>query len=256
MRREEQEEKVAALLGGLGRIEAPAGFEDRVMRRIAEPAPAQGYGRPGLLLGLKFAVPAAALLLMGVLFVFFGDREVDNALVPPVQDGQSGPVKGSDVLQPANVTVASANPASSAQPARSPGANAARSPNAPPLPHPGGGSVDIAVEGPGETITPPGLDPRPRNIDPAAVSQKGGVRIGDVLSFFGVGADCGGDGCRVTSVSKGSLAERAKLSVGDRIVSIDGGTINAATAFSGPTAFKTFQVVRGGRTLNLSLSSN
>ena len=112
------------------------------------------------------------------------------------------------------------------------------------------------MQGPGETFTPPGFDPRSRGVDSSKVPNGGGVDIHEVLSFIGVAADCGQDGCRVTSLSNDSLADRAKLNVGDRIVSIDGRPINGSTVFGGPTSFKSFQVVRGRRTITLSLSSN
>ena len=253
MRREEQEEKVAALIGGLERVDAPAGFERRVIGRIAESKAGTAYSRPTLLLVLKFAAPAAALMLMGAMFVFFGDREVNITSVPPVQDGQLAPAKVDDV-QPANFATASPiTPPDQA--ARVAGVNAPRSANDAST-RSGVNSEDLALEGPGQVLTPPALAPRPRNVDPSAVSPGGGVKMGDMLSVIGISAACGGDGCRVTSLSRGSLAERAKLNVGDMIVSIDGRALNASTTLNGPTTFKTFQVVRDGRTLSLPLSSN
>ena len=254
MRREEEEEKVASLLGGLERIEAPAGFENRVMRHIAKVAAGEEHHRPALLLVLKFAAPAAALLLMGAMFAYFADREVSNASVPPVQDLQLAVAKLDDA-PPSNASVAAAN-TPSGRPVRAPGVNTSR-PSGGALPARSGvTSEDFTVQGPGEIYTPPGLDPRPRNVDPSTVSPGDGIKVGEVLSFIGISAACDGGGCRVTSLSQGSPAERAKLNVGDRIVSIDGRPINVSTAFSGPTSFKTFQVVRGGRTMNVPLSSN
>ncbi len=255
MRREEQEEKIASLLGGLDRVDAPHGFESRVMRRIAEGEPAAEMHRPVLLLVLKFAAPAAMLVLMGMLFVFFGDREVSNALVPPVQE----PIEvvkpsATEAPVPNDPTLASTSPAEP-RPAAQQSANSPARPR--PISSPRIMSEDFAVQGPGETIRPPGLDPRPRNIAPSsAMPNAGGVPVNEIFSFIGVNASCSNDGCRVTSVSPGSFAQRTGLTAGDRIVSIDGRAINASTTFTGMTSFKTFQVNRGGRTLNLSLSGN
>ena len=255
MRREEQEEKVASLLGGLDRIGAPAGFENRVLGRIAEAKVGERYRRPALLLVLKFAAPAAALVIMGLMFVFFGDREVSNASVPPVQDGQIAPAKLDDV-PPSNGSIASANTSPSDQPARTQGINVSRPAGGARPARSGVTSEDFTVQGPGEIYTQPGLAPRPRNVDPSTDLPGGSVKVGEVLSYIGISAACDGDGCLVTSLSHGSLAERAKLNVGDQIVSIDGRPINASTAFGGRTSFRTFQVVRGGRTLTVPLPSN
>ena len=255
MRREEQEEKIASLLGGLERVDAPHGFESRVMRRIAEGEPGGGTNRSVLLLVLKFAAPAALLLILGMFFVFFGDSEVSNASVPAVQEsnGQVAPPAAAEAPRTVDQALAAASPSeqrpATQQPVNSPPRkrNAASQPQIM--------SEDLAVQGPGETIRPQGLDPRPRNIDPSTV-RSGSIKLTNVLSFIGVNASCGNDGCRVSSVSKGTFADRVGLAAGDRIISIDGRAVNAATEFSSQASFKTFQVDRGGRTLSLSTKSN
>ena len=255
MRREEQEEKIASLLGGLDRVDAPHGFETRVMRRIAEGEPGGEMHRSVLLLVLKFAAPAAMLLLMGMFFVFFGDSEVSNAIVPPVPESNA-PIapEGSEALRAVDGTLAATSPSEQRPAAQQPV-------NSPPRKRPASSpqimSEDMAVQGPGETIRPPGFDPRPRNLDPATVTPKGGgLKLTNVLNFLGVNAACANDGCRVSSVSKGSFADRAGLAAGDRIISIDGRAVNATTEFSGQASFKTFQVDRGGRRLSLSTKPN
>lgn len=254
MRREEQEEKITSLLGGLDRVEAPHGFETRVMRRIAEGQPGGETHRSVLLLVLKFAAPAAMLLLMGMLFVFFGDSEVSNAIVPPVPES-SAPItpEGAEAPRAVDGTLAATHPSEQRPAAQQPV-------NSPPRKRPASSpqimSEDMAVQGPGETIRPQGFDSRPRNVDPAAVMPKGGIKLTNVLNFLGVNAVCANDGCSVSSVSKGSFADRAGLAAGDRIISIDGRAVNAATEFSGQASFKTFQVDRGGRRLSLSTKPN
>ena len=84
MPRDGMEERIEELLGGLQKVDAPVGFEEGVMRRITGSGSGERSRGPMLLLGLKFAVPAAVLLLMGAMFVFFGGREPDVASVPPV----------------------------------------------------------------------------------------------------------------------------------------------------------------------------
>lgn len=243
-----EEEKVASLLGALDRVGPPAGFESLVMRRIAESSGGPAASRPVFMLVLKFAAPAAMLLLMGMLFVFFGDREVSIGSVPPVRDGELAPAK-LEQPSPANGSIASAISA----PVRTPVANVARDgSNAAPS---GGSSEDIAVSGPGETLRPPGIDPNPRNVDPSDVTRSGGVKLPEVLSVLGISSTCAADGCRVNSVSQASVAG-GKLGAGDRIVAIDGRPVNDATTFSGRTSFGSFQVVRDGRTMTVSLGPN
>jgi hypothetical protein len=254
MPRDGMEERIEELLGGLQKVDAPVGFEERVMRRITGSGSGERSRGPALLLALKFAVPAAVLLLMGAMFVFFGGREPDVASVPPVLEDQI--VTSHSEELPQTTETALLGSASSDQMRRSPKVSASRLSNGSVGPRSRVNSEDIALQGPGETFTPPGLDARVRNVDPSTVPPGGGGNIRDVLSFIGVSADCGHDGCRVTSLSNGSLADRAKLNVGDRIVLIDGRPINDSTSFSGPTSFKSFQVVRGGRSINLSLRSN
>jgi hypothetical protein len=254
MQRDGMEERIEELLGGLQKVGAPVGFEERVMRRITGSGSGERSRGPALLLSLKFAVPAAVLLLMGAMFVFFGGREPDVASVPPVLEDQI--VTSHSEELPQTTETALLGSASSDQMRRSPKVSASRLSNGSVGPRSRVNSEDIALQGPGETFTPPGLDARVRNVDPSTVPPGGGGNIRDVLSFIGVSADCGHDGCRVTSLSNGSLADQAKLNVGDRIVLIDGRPINDSTSFSGPTSFKSFQVVRGGRSINLSLRSN
>lgn len=254
MLREEKEKEIASILGGLERVEAPTGFETRVMHRIMQAGPRQKDRGPSLLLVLKFAVPAAALLLMAMLVLFSG-REVDVTSVPPIRDGQTAPVRMEDSA-PTNLAAATVNSSLPDRPARTSRLKAVRKPGGYAHSRPEVNSEDMAVQGPGESFAPPGLDARPRNLDPSTIPPGRRVDIRDMLSFMGVSAACDLHGCRVASLTKGSLAERARLNVEDRIVSIDGRAVGASTSFTGPMVFKTFHVVRAGRTLNVEISPN
>ena len=253
MRMEEQDEKIASLIGGLERVDAPHGFESRVMRRVAERGSEGEFRQPVFFLVLKFAAPAAMLLLFGTFFIFFGDREVSTSLVPPVQevDKTIAPTRTDDA-PPINGTLAAAAPSDQRPAIQQPASTSRPQPSSSPRIM----SEDFAVQGPGEVLTPPSLDQGPKNLDPGPASPKGGVTVKDLLSNLGANASCGADGCRVSSVTRNSFADRAGVAAGDRIVSIDGRAVKAGTEFSGSSHFKTFQVVRDGRLLNLSHSSN
>jgi hypothetical protein len=251
----EQEEEVGRLLGALERIDAPAGFEGRVLRKIANTNAENHVERPIRMLVLKFAAPAAMLLLLGIFFVYWGDREVNTALVPPVQEITR--VTDSADLSLNVSTPASGGILASDQSVRGQGANNARPAGYPPSPRPVITSEDFALQGPGETVTPPGIDPRPRNVDPSAVSPaQNGIKVVELLTMIGISGACDNSGCRVIKVSPGGLADRSKIAAGDRIVSIDGKAISATTNFTGQISFKTIQVMRGDRTVSVSLASN
>lgn len=254
MGEQEQEVEVERLLGGLERIDAPAGFEGRVLRKIATTKGANYVERPILMLVLKFAAPAAMLLLLGIFFVYWGDREVNTALVPPVQEI---PGVTESTHEPSVSTPAAGGVLASDQNVRGQGVNGARPAGSPPPLRPSVTSEDFALQGPGETVTPPGTDPHPRNIDPSMVSpRQNGIKVGDLLTMIGISSTCDNSGCRVMTVSPGGLADRSKITAGDRIMSIDGKAIKASTSFTGQISFKTIQVMRGGRAVNVSLASN
>ena len=251
MRMQDEEGKVADLLKGLERVEAPAGFEQRVMRQIASSGGRGAMRRPVFLLVLKFAAPAAMLLLMGVLFVTVGDREVSVGLVPPVQEDQLAPAPvvpdptGTGAVAAVNAPAVKASPAGSAKPQNSP--NVEEYPLV----------ENMAVEGPGETRRPPGSDPKPRSLDPSAAMPKDrGLSVGDVLSFLGATSSCGADGCTVRAVSANSVAGRSSIKAGDRIVAIDGRRVDGATVFTGVTSFRSVEVFRDGRSVTIQLTLN
>lgn len=251
MERQEQEEKIASMLGGLERTEAPSGFETRVMRRIAEAKESKGLGRPVLILFLKFAAPAAMLLLVGLFLVIVGSGDVNTGAVPPVQDSPAQRTQVNDSAI-ANGVVASIAPKTE-QTKSSSETTANRKGNVPTSDQTGVNSADFAVQGPGETYRPLGIDPRPRNVDPSVVSPpKGGVPVAEMLQMIGVDSKCARDGCLVASVRKGGLGERVKVLPGDLIVKVDGRKTDGSTNFSGTFALKSFEVVRDGRAITLT----
>lgn len=247
--RTDGDDKISALLGNLERAEAPEGFERRVMNRIADKGGVQYGRRPLILLALKFAVPLVLLIVIGGFLAVFNSRGPDTAAVPPVSEVASGPTASREPARPDPVSPDAANPEPSVRsvPGGNRKSNPGNSSKGPAI-----RSEDLAVEGPGETYTPPGI----AGTKNAASPGSGGVPVQEVLGMIGAVSACGGDGCTVSSVSRGGLAERAKLAAGDRIISIDGRKVSAGTVFTGATTFKSFQVLRDGRMLNLSLSSN
>ena len=249
-----EDDKISKLLGGLENVEAPLDFERRVMKRIAERRGADSDQRPVILIVLKFAAPALILLVIGGFLVFFEQREIDTASVPPVREApmtaarEPGPLPDeTGAVEPSAPVTMDADQASTKDALRSDdgGGNSRRNVT----------SEDFAVKGPGETYTPRGFDPNKRSVNSTnAAPNKGTIELGEALSMIGLSTSCGADGCMIGSVADGSLAARAGVLAGDRIISIDGNTIKGVTQFKGRASFKLFQVVRGSSVINITLS--
>ena len=246
MRREVQDEKIASLLGGLESVDAPHGFESRVMRRIAERRSGGETHRSVLLLVLKFAAPAAMLVLMGMLFVFFGDSEVSHALVPPVQEMNSPIAPPATEAPPAlEGALASASP-TEIQPAVQPPANTARPK---PAPSPRIMSEDFAVQGPGETLRPERLDP-----DPAAgVPPSRRFLPIQLLDVFGIESVCTSVNCTVRKVRPNSPAARSGVLEGDAVISIDEKPVGTTHLYPEEPQIRSIKVRRDGQIIRLQL---
>lgn len=246
MRREEQDEKIASLLCGLERVDAPTGFESRAMRRIAERESGGELDRPVLLLMLKFAGPAAMLLLMGMFFVFFGDSEVSNALVPPVHEVNS-PIAPAATETPLALegALASASP-TEIQPAAQPPVNTARPK---PAPSPRIMSEDFAVQGPGEILRPQGLAPGPE----VGVPPLRRFSPLQLLDIIGIQSACSPVDCTVRNVRPNSVAARSGVLEGDVVIGIDEKPIESTRMYSGEPESRTITVRRNGQIVKIPI---
>ena len=82
----EREEQVTALLRTLKPVEAPANFEANVRSRIVDGEERSMFANPGILLGLKFALPLVVLLVFGAFLFSISNSKIDEAMVPPPAD--------------------------------------------------------------------------------------------------------------------------------------------------------------------------
>jgi len=248
MRREEQDEKIASLIGGLERVDAPHGFESRVMRRIAETGPGGEVQRPVLLLMLKFAAPAAMLVLMGMFFVFFGDREVSNALVPPVQELNTPVVPAAtEAPLPVEGALASASP-SGPRPAGQPPVNTVRPK---PASSPRIISEDFAVQGPGETLRPEGVVPSPET----GVPRSRRFSPVQLLDIIGIQSACSPFNCNVRKVRPSSVAARSGVLEGDVVISIDEISIDSPHLYSERPEMQSITVRRNGQIVKILIGN-
>lgn len=247
MRREEQDEKIASMLGGLERVDAPGGFESRVLRRIAEKAPGGEFDRPVLLLMLKFAAPAAMLLLMGLFFVFFGSSEVSNALVPPVQEPNT-PMAPATTEAPLSIDGALASILTTESPSVQPPINAARPK---PASKPGIMSEDFAVQGPGETFRPDVPPPTQE----AGIPSRRFLPV-QLLDIIGIQGGCTPANCSVRAVRSNSPAEKAGARESDVVVSIDGRPVDAMHVYAAEKPeISSITVRRDGKIVRLQLNN-
>jgi hypothetical protein len=258
--------KVAALLGALPRVEAPANFEFRVKAGIAKGSPL----RSGFMPFLRTAAPLALVLVVltfGLLY-YQGPNEttVDPAknmagsvpVIPPAQSdaapvippAQTEPVPDSSqsVTLPSQEGATRPLRASSerdpAGPMRRTAVSASSNSGA------GGGSVDRIYHS-ANVIMPPGFEsanPQNRNANVGVTSTD--VPVREVLGILGVTTDFTNGGWKVRSVKENSVGYGAKIVAGDVIESIDGQPVKNDAKLKGSA--KTFTVRRDGKLITLS----
>lgn len=246
-------------LGDLPRAEAPVNFEAMVRSRIAE-SDQQASWRPGWALGLKFAMPTMALLLLGAFFVFSGGSTMNDLPVLAV-NGQTEIDSGHAVMPDAPGPVSESLKKKDQLATK--GVNGQQNtkvilpdgkvlrPN-----EQGGGSEDKTVDQADPAIYPEGLDPNKkpdvRNIKPPT---NNGISAEAILSMLGVKSECKQNGCVATAVAKQSIAERAGVKANDLIEAIDDKPVKAGTTFEGTINVRTLRVVRGGKRITIDLNA-
>lgn len=254
----DEKDDVRALLSGIGRVDAPADFEQTVRRRISQGQGVSMSRRTVFLLALKFAAPAIVLLVLGGFLVFFNNKAPDIAQFPEVIDTFSN-AGNQKAAEPANEQAFR----TSDRPVEPVTGNGNAAINKPASPKPGtkpkntelgGGSEDLAVNAASGPLYPPGLDPNPKNI-PTDPPAHGSVSLTSILEFLGIESACSSAACRVVSVRPASMAEKNGVQKDDLIYAIDGRPINTDQGYSGRIEFRSLGVNRGGRTITINLGS-
>ena len=255
------DEQIAALLGGLNRVNAPADFDFRVKAGIAR-GTATSSGGFRLRRGFAYAAAIALLVVVGVpMAIFYANRSngvestnlagntqdavaVHPVEAPPANGTGPNEVSGDRIatIREDKTVVTNAN-----KTANSPDAIAA------PRKTRGGSYVEASREG--NRRLPKGLDPNARTpTKPEDFAMNAPISAKDVLSTLGVNAKFDGSAWTVEAVSENSVAARAGLRPGDMIEAIDDQALSADTEFKGKVSGKTIRIVRAGKPLSIDLS--
>lgn len=238
------DEQISRLLRDMPAAEAPDNFESMVRSRIAERRSVGRVGRPVFWLAVKFAAPLVLLLAFGVFLVLSDDGSLNVEMVPPVDAPAAASANLSFDDTPINVNVTAVNNLKQSQPLNR---NAEQGPIEPP-------SQDKAVSPDDTAMFPPGVDPRKAartNEKPSA----GRIAPISILSFIGITSTCTPVSCEVRAVQPGALADRAGVRVGDIVEAIDDRPIDSTHLFSGEVSIRALRLRRDGKPLTIALSA-
>lgn len=248
------EERVAALLNSLKRVDPPGDFDIRVRARIAQGRPLTS-GPSWFPATVRVAVPAAVLFAVGGYFGYSALYREGNMKVPVV--AESRPPFVTPATQPTVEAVAShgSTPTTEVAAAKPPG-NAAdttgtpkKSPAANKPAQRTGGSVDMAVRE-ANSVTP-----RDENLVPSG-GNSGGVKtsslsVREVFAAMGVRATHSGTGWRVSAAAGAAAA--AGLKAGDIIEAVNGAPVGVNSTFDAGFTGRSLRIRRDGVVLQLAL---
>lgn len=246
------EEKVAAMLGSLKRVDAPADFDFRVRARIAQGRPSETRVSwfPTF---ARVAAPAVMLAAVGGYFGYTALYDTGAVNVPIVAD--SGPVAIAPVGVPTSNEIAPAPTARTEVAVKAPvntdetiaaaakkdtATTAVKKPETPE-----GGSVDMALR---EANRPGGVV-NTGNSSPVIPTSTLSVR--EAFSAMGIRASLSASGWRVSSAS--GRAAAAGLKTGDIIEAVNGKSVGANTVFDEKFSGSTLRIKRDGATIQISL---
>jgi hypothetical protein len=252
-----QEAQVAELLHAVRRIEAPVGFETRVMARIAGGKDATAGRLSAIRIVFRVAVPLVLLIMIGGYLTYYNYRDEQPPIA--VAEQTKPPAAEPPRPEPTLEAVAAIPPVQNGK------ANEERSGSRPQMPRPAsnkkpsgeniGGSFDQAAS-PKSPSMPKGISTAPvfsANRDDAVGSVE--VQVLDVLQLIGITADHDG-GWKVRSVTPNSLAANSGVKAGDVVTTLDDKPLGADTVFKGENSAKTITIVRGSERLVLPLKPN
>jgi hypothetical protein len=249
--------RVAKLLGGLKRVEAPSNFEFGVRARIANGAPRQSATMFPI---LKVVAPLALVLGVGMAVLLYGGFLTSDprsaGMEPPVQEAAQKPSVAQDVPPPAPIERAAApqieeRPVAKtetklSEPQDPDGGLRAQTSNRKRRPAPsagvpaGGGSVDRTVRD-APVISAPGTG--------------GTIPLKEAFDMIGMTGELSASGWTVRSIKEGTSAQQSGVKAGDVVESVDGLSISDKTKFRSPFMVKTIRVRRDGKVLDLKLAN-
>lgn len=267
---EPDERKVAEMLGGLKRVEAPGDFDFHLKARILKTRPAD-YRRASLLPILKYAMPMALFLVVGaglVLNGWYTNWRSPDLTVSTGEADNKDPVP----VAPDSGSVPISVPSAEVQPSRAAPLPqlAVKAPSSVPIVRPdrddpvrggavssggsrlmGGGNENIEVR------RERGFEAN--NSNTALVSSPilpvKPVTIRDALRSIGIEAELENGTWKVSTVKTTEIAGRMGVRPGDRVESIDGQAIDGSTTYKdGAFKVKSMRVTRDGKATDLEYS--
>ena len=272
------EAKIAEMLSGLRRVDAPGDFEFHVKSRIAKGRPAEISGSRWLP-QIKILAPVALVLVAAAFFGSSylrypaGGNESGAAMAPkdsrpalaseprPAPPAVIAETNGDPRTTGSDVVVTKANP-KQRQPDGSSIIVVERGTQQRPAlggsrDETGGGSKVVTVRGPSKIINPSGidLDPVRPNANVAEVANAARNSVSDVLTFLGIDAEKTAAGWRVRSVKADNTAQRSGIKAGDLIEAIEDHELGSSPVIPNNVTFKSLKIVREGKSLVIALQN-
>ena len=252
--------KIAQMLAGLKRVNAPANFEFRLKARIANAAPPT-VGVGFLPSFVRYAAPLALVAAVALLYFMNSSNspnpgvdvagvapqisKVAEAVIPPAVDqplaGESEPAR----------TPAASNPSRQTAAARSASVKTdVRAANQQP------DRSAVKAVSPAKIIMPRGfetVDPTANPVTPD--SNRAPLSASQFFPFFGVDAGYGEDGWKVRAVKTNSSADQAGVKAGDVLEAVDGNQLGKDAVFKSGFIGKILRVRRDGKLVELALQN-
>ncbi|MCC6329998.1 MAG: hypothetical protein IT174_15905 [Acidobacteria bacterium] len=252
------EQKISAMLTGLKRVEAPKDFDFHLRARIANARPSS-HQRSSLLPILKYAVPLGLFLVVGAIVLAVSSYNSWEAPTVIVQAPEAVPatqptaaVSVPDVSTPAAVAGAEPKEAPREPAVERPRLAAAET--KPALNKRDGRSVDFMTS----TDDPISSNSAEKaiKIAPTPITPRGILKpmtIDAALDVIGVEADFAGGLWNVKAVKSNGIADQIGVKPGDKLKAIEGRQLGEKTEFESALNVSTIQVVRDGKTIDLTV---
>jgi hypothetical protein len=256
---DQDDERVASILGALKRVEAPADFDLRLKGRIARGAPAISSAFTPW---IRFAAVPGALGVLALFLMFSGVFTFNSNSVPPVADLSQGkqetiapqPIPTVETRMVAPPIIEDTEEVADVK-ETVPVQAMSRTTRKPINSQSRGGSVLRTQRETNIIINPPGINPgtintnqRPRGFESGAISIRG------VLSAFGVDVEQAAEGWKVKAVSANSAGERSGIQTADLVEMVGDQTVKGKVSLPGRVFFDSITLVRSGKRIVIKLA--
>lgn len=255
----EDERKVASMLGALKRVEAPSDFDLRVKGRIARGLPSTSSA-PVFRRWLPYAALPALLIGLAGLLAFSGMFTFDGANVPEVTESRFQPAP-TPVVEPTSPSaelpreIARDEIAPPPMDAMSRTVATRNERRGVPIREVRSLSFDTGLGITNKVIQPRGIPVDPRIVAPQpGTAQDRGIKVQEILSSLGIAAEKSPDGWRVAKVNEGSQAEKSGVRISDIIEAVGSHVVKGKDSLDGNISIDSITLVRGGKRVNVKLA--